>query len=360
MTYDEWLRMPEVQDATEEVIDGEIRISPPAKWVHAEAVGNIRYVLRDQFDDDRFFVVTARFGLVIRKEPLTVRCPDLAVFDKDTIVEQDGFIHSPPQLIAEVLAPGEDLNRKLADYASLGVPEVWVVSPESQTVEVLISEEGRLHTAQTLSDGVFQSPQGRPLETIAPVASRMEAMASLPNSKAVTYEEWLRMPEVTDAIEEVVNGEIRMIPEPKWKHHRIIELTQRALERQVDTDRFSFAEAGFSLVIRKSPQRTRVPDLAIIELATLIEQDGYIHSTPQLLVEVLSPSNTRREREEKLNDYAAIGVPEVWVISPEARTVEVLYLEDGFLRSSHVLVNGALTPKLFPQVSVEIAKIWPD
>jgi hypothetical protein len=30
----------------------------------------------------------------------------------------------------------------------------------------------------------------------------------LPNSKTVTYDEWLRMPEVTDAIEEVVNGEI--------------------------------------------------------------------------------------------------------------------------------------------------------
>ena len=46
--------------------------------------------------------------------------------------------------------------------------------------------------------------------------------------------------------------------------------------------------------------------------------------------------------------------------SPEARTVEVLHLEDGYLRSSHVQNNGTLTPKLFPQVSVEIAKIWPD
>ena len=30
VTYGEWLLMPEVQDATEEVIDGEIRITPPA------------------------------------------------------------------------------------------------------------------------------------------------------------------------------------------------------------------------------------------------------------------------------------------------------------------------------------------
>ena len=39
-----------------------------------------------------------------------------------------------------------------------------------------------------------------------------QAMASLPQSTTVTYEEWLRMPEVQDAIEEVVNGEIRIMP----------------------------------------------------------------------------------------------------------------------------------------------------
>jgi Uma2 family endonuclease len=98
----------------------------------------------------------------------------------------------------------------------------------------------------------------------------------------------------------------------------------------------------------------------VFELATLVEQDGYIHSAPQFLVEVLSPSNNRREREEKLGDYASLGVPEVWVVSPEARTVEILYLENGFLRTSHILASGALTPKLFPHVSVDIAKIWPD
>lgn len=55
-----------------------------------------------------------------------------------------------------------------------------------------------------------------------------------------------------------------------------------------------------------------------------------------------------------------LGVPEVWVVSPEGRTVEVLYLENGLLRSSHVLAHGMLTAKLFPNVNVDIAGIWPD
>lgn len=185
-------------------------------------------------------------------------------------------------------------------------------------------------------------------------------MASLPKSNIVTYEEWLRMPEVTDAIEEVVNGEVRIMPPAKWKHAMIVERTHNALGRQLDPDRVVIATGSFGLIIRKAPLTSRVPDLAVFELATLVEQDGYIHSAPQLLVEVLSPSNTRREQEEKLADYAEIGVPEVWVVSPEARTVEVLYLENHYLRTDHVLATGALTPKLFPQVTVPIASIWPD
>jgi Uma2 family endonuclease len=113
------------------------------------------------------------------------------------------------------------------------------------------------------------------------------------------------------------------------------------------------------MVIRKLPLTSRVPDLAVFELASLVEQDGYVDSAPKLLAEVLSPANTRRHIEEKLADYASIGAPEVWLISPEARTVEFLYLENEFLHSAHILARGVLTPKLFPHVSVDIASIWP-
>ena len=185
-------------------------------------------------------------------------------------------------------------------------------------------------------------------------------MASLPNSKTVTYEEWLRMPEVSDAREEVVNGEIRIMPAPKWNRGEIVENIQFALLSQLDRRAFRVKVTLFGLIIRKSPLTSREPDLAVFDMSTIVEQDGYIHSAPQLLVEVLSPANTRREREEKLADYAAIGVPEVWVVSPEARNVEVLYLENGALRTGQILAAGTLTPKLFPQVTVDIARIWPD
>ena len=186
-------------------------------------------------------------------------------------------------------------------------------------------------------------------------------MASLPSSKTVTYEEWLRMPEVTDEIEEVVNGEIRLMPPAKAKHALTIERIRRALYSQLDPDRIYILTGSFGLIIRKQPLTSRIPDLAVFEMSSMVERDGYFHSAPQLVVEVLSPSNTRREREEKLGDYAALGVPEVWVVSPEARTVEILYLENGYLRgSAPILAEGLLKPRSFPSVQVDITGIWPD
>jgi Uma2 family endonuclease len=185
-------------------------------------------------------------------------------------------------------------------------------------------------------------------------------MASLPNPQTVTYEEWLRMPEVTDFIEEVVDGEILIMPPNKWEHALIARNICKALDAQLDAREALVLDTVFGLVIRKAPLTSRVPDVAVFLKSTIVEQDGYVHSAPQLVVEVLSPGNTRRERERKLADYASLGVPEMWVVSPEARTAEVLYLENGFLRSAQVLAQGVLEPKQFPGVQIQIAEIWPD
>jgi Uma2 family endonuclease len=179
-------------------------------------------------------------------------------------------------------------------------------------------------------------------------------------TRTVSYEEWLNMPVVEDAIEEVVNGEVRAMPPNKWKHALIVQNLARALDRQVNEQEVLVLTTQFGLIIRKRPLTSRVPDLAMFVKREIVEQDGYIHSAPELVVEVLSPANTRAERAEKLRDYETLGIPEVWVRSPEARTFEVLQLLDGKLRTVQVLTQGQLSPQRFPGVSVEVSSIWPE
>lgn len=183
-------------------------------------------------------------------------------------------------------------------------------------------------------------------------------MASLPNSKTVTYEEWLKMPEVSDQIEEVVDGEIRLMPPNKKKHADVVQNLQEALFLQLDRRRFRIYITNFGLIIRRSPLTSRVPDLAVFEKATVVERDGYFHSAPGLIVEIVSPANRRRQREEKLADYASLSVPEFWVVWLEERKIEVFLLENGAMRCSRVISEGVLRPTQFPGVEVPVSQIF--
>lgn len=177
-------------------------------------------------------------------------------------------------------------------------------------------------------------------------------------SKALTYEEWLKLPEV-EGIEEVVNGEIRKILPNKILHADTVENLAELLRAVTDRRSVQVRVSTFGLVIRRDPLTTRVPDIALFIRSNVVEMDGYVHSAPELVVEVLSPANTRAERAEKLKDYESLGVPEAWVVSPEAQTVEVLLLENGRLRTAELLREGRITPARFPEAAIEIESIWP-
>ena len=182
-------------------------------------------------------------------------------------------------------------------------------------------------------------------------------MATTP--KILTYEEWLTLPEV-EGVEEVVNGEIVKMPPNKVIHADILENLADLLKSQVDRRTVQVRVSTFGLVIRRDPITTRVPDIAVFIRSNVIAQDGYIHSAPELVVEVLSPANTRAERAGKLRDYESLGVPEVWVVSPEAQTVEILLLQDGRLATTSLLREGQLKPTRFPEVSIDVSSIWPE
>jgi Uma2 family endonuclease len=184
-------------------------------------------------------------------------------------------------------------------------------------------------------------------------------MATTTGSKIVTYEEWIEMPE-SEGKEEVVDGEIITMPPNKWNHGEIVDNLQLILRSQLDLKAIRVTSTNFGLVIRREPLTCRTPDLAVFIKKDLVIKDGLVYSPPELLVEVLSPSNSRKDIARKIRDYESIGVPEFWILSPEARTFEILQLQDGKLRTTQVVNQGQIHPLRFPETVVDVASVWPD
>ncbi|MFN3421870.1 MAG: Uma2 family endonuclease, partial [Armatimonadota bacterium] len=83
--------------------------------------------------------------VVVRREPLRTRQPDLLFIRQERIADFQGFLTAEwveiaPDLAIEVLPPSESiatLLKKLDDYHRIGVREVWLVNLATKTVEVL-------------------------------------------------------------------------------------------------------------------------------------------------------------------------------------------------------------------------------
>src|SRR5215467_2104485 len=92
--------------------------------------------------------------------------------------------------------------------------------------------------------------------------------------------------------------------------------------RANDLGRVYAAETGFELF--KDPDTVLAPDVAFISKARVkprTEKFGAV--APDLVVEVVSPSNSKSELHEKIQLYFEAGTRRVWVIYPRARTVYV-------------------------------------
>ena len=82
--------------------------------------------------------------------------------------------------------------------------------------------------------------------------------------------------------------------------------------------------------IQASPTRFRVPDVAVLDFDQPVEQ---IATRPPIAVfEVLSPEDTVRRLRRKLDDYAKMGIPQIWVIDPEDGS-SFRYAEGALLRA---------------------------
>ena len=70
------------------------------------------------------------------------------------------------------------------------------------------------------------------------------------------------------------------------------------------------------------------PDLIVVCAPEKLGKEG-CRGAPDLVIEILSPSNTATEINRKKNLYLKAGVPEFWIVDPEIMQVEINIIKDG-------------------------------
>ncbi len=139
-------------------------------------------------------------------------------------------------------------------------------------------------------------------------------------TRLMSFEEYLEIPDPPGGRYESHHGELVNVPFPKQPHVRAQWRLRRLLEQAAGKDGFVDKEVPY----RPLPENECWgADVAYMPLVRWEAIDDWLFGVPELVVEVLSPSNSASEMRDKRKTCLENGGRECWVVDPKTREVEV-------------------------------------
>lgn len=141
MTADELLRAS-LSDRRAELIRGVLVVREPAGARHGRVAAELARLIGTHVHDHALGVVYgAETGFTLTREPDTVRAPDVAFVQLERVPPADpvGFLQLAPDLVVEVLSPGDrpgETLAKVGDWLEAGTRLIWVVDPDRRRARV--------------------------------------------------------------------------------------------------------------------------------------------------------------------------------------------------------------------------------
>jgi Uma2 family endonuclease len=139
--YD-WVHRPENSNKWFELVRGEVIELPPPQKRHGAVTANTTRILGNYtFQRGKGYVTGNDTGVILERDPDTVRGPDVALYEDAQKFEElhPKYGKVPPRLAVEVLSPRDRWSRiirKITDYLRTGGELVWLIDPENRDVTV--------------------------------------------------------------------------------------------------------------------------------------------------------------------------------------------------------------------------------
>jgi Uma2 family endonuclease len=175
-------------------------------------------------------------------------------------------------------------------------------------------------------------------------------------TKRWNYEEYYKLGD--DQRYEVINARLLMAPAPDTWHQDWLSNLDVLIKPYVKRNKLGrLFIAPVDVVL--DPENVVQPDLVFVAASNLgIIQRRAIFGTPDLVVELISPSSVRRDRYTKMDLYARFGVKEYWIGDAANRSLEILALTEGrYTLHCSAAEKGELTSVVLTGLKFDLAEL---
>lgn len=178
-------------------------------------------------------------------------------------------------------------------------------------------------------------------------------MVATPVTK-LTFEEYLTYDDGTGFHYELVDGRLELINPPTIEHFLIVAFLDTAFIAEIQRlglPWLTFRETG----TRTGRNKSRLTDLCVVmqeQARDLLKVSAVFESAPLLIVEVVSPDSIKRDYRYKRSEYAALEVPEYWIVDPLELKITVLLLEEGFYEETVFTADEKIVSRTFGEVAI--------
>ncbi|MHA1983964.1 MAG: Uma2 family endonuclease [Candidatus Hodarchaeales archaeon] len=175
--------------------------------------------------------------------------------------------------------------------------------------------------------------------------------------KNISFNEFLEF--ATEDIScELLNGVLIINSPDGYTHESIFRFLITYLD-QIGLKKNIGRALGSRFVVKLDPKWGPEPDIIFYSnrKKNLIKK-AYFDGIPDLIIEILSPTNAEDDLEIKLPKYQEFKIPEVWIIDPENKTLTI------YDKNTNQYIfnkeNNKVTSKIFPDIKLYLEWLWSD
>ncbi len=186
--------------------------------------------------------------------------------------------------------------------------------------------------------------------------------ADLDLDKVYTYADYFSWD--FDERVELIKGKVFKINQPDLIHQLISSRIHIKLGSYLDGKKCEVFSAPFDVRLpRKSKEDRDIitvvqPDICVVCNPEILDSRACL-GAPDIVVEILSPSNTEKELKYKYEVYEEAGVKEYWVIFPAGESIMMYTLVEGkFVASRFMFAGDVFTSAVLPGFSLDLKQLF--